>query len=101
MNSSRIRLKFKASYFKQEDKTAFTPKNVVNLCIVYELDKWSRDLNTDFAMIDCLFGAVKRTKNADTDKYKYNGHGIGFDLQSAYLLPDGSIGKNVIILELI
>ena len=23
---------------------------------------------------------TKMTKNADTDKYKYQGHGIGFDL---------------------
>ena len=40
-----------------------------------------------------MFGAVKLTKNADTD----SGYGILFDLQSAFSLPDGSIGKNVII----
>ena len=26
-----------------------------------------------------LFGAVSLTKNADIDKYKYSGYGIGFD----------------------
>ena len=26
-----------------------------------------------------LFGAIKLTKNADFDKYKYSGYGIGFD----------------------
>ena len=25
----------------------------------YELDAWSRDLNTDFTLKDCLFGIVK------------------------------------------
>ena len=42
---------------------------MVNLFIVYELDTWSRDLNTTFALSDCFFGAVKLTKNADRDKY--------------------------------
>ena len=62
MNNSKIRLKFKGSYLKQEDKAPYTPKNVVNLFIVYELDTWSRDLSTDVTLKDCLFGAVKLTK---------------------------------------
>ena len=47
MNNSRLRLKFKANCLKQEDKAPFTRNNVVNLFIVYELDTWSRELNTD------------------------------------------------------
>ena len=43
----------------------------VNLYICYTLDRWSRDLNTDFTLGICLFGSVKLTKNADLDKYKY------------------------------
>ena len=39
MNNPRIRLKFKGSCLKQEDKAQITPKNMVNLFIVYELDK--------------------------------------------------------------
>ena len=65
--------------------------------IVYELDTWSQDLNTDFALGGCLFGAVNLIKNADTDKYKYSGHDIVFDLCSPFSLPDGSMEKNVII----
>ena len=42
-------------------------------------------------------GAVKLAKNADSDKYIYTGYGIGFDLHSDLSLPDGSLGKNVII----
>ena len=70
---------------------------MVNLFVVYELDTWSRDLNTCFTLKDCLFGSVKLTKNADTDKNKYSSYGIGFDSHSAFSLPDGSTGKNFII----
>ena len=70
---------------------------MANLFIVYELDTGSRDLNTEFFLNDCLFGVVKLTKNADTDRYKYSGYGIGFDSQSAFSLPDVSIGKILII----
>ena len=65
--------------------------------IVYELATWSGDLNTDFNLKNCLFGDVKLGKNADPDKYLYSGYGIGFDSRSKFSLPDGSIGKNVII----
>ena len=37
-NDSRIRLKFTGSCLKQENKAPFTPKNVLNLFIAYELD---------------------------------------------------------------
>ena len=40
---------------------------------------------------------MKLTKNADPDKYKYSGYGIGFDSRSAFSLLDGSMGKTVII----
>ena len=46
-----------------------------------------------------MFGDVKLTKNADPDKYKYSGYGIEFDSRSEFSLPDGSMGKNVIIFE--
>ena len=48
-------------------------------------------------MKDCLFGGVKLAKNADPDKYVYSGYIIGFDSRSEFSLPDGSVGKNVII----
>ena len=68
MNNFRIRLKFKGSFLKQGEKAAFTPKHAVNLFIVCELDTWSRDLDADFTLKDCLFGCVKLPKNADPDK---------------------------------
>ena len=56
-----------------------------------------RDLDTDFTLGNCLFGSAKLTKNADPDKYKCSGYGVGFYSSSEFLLPDGSFGKNVII----
>ena len=54
MNNTKIRLKFKGSCLKQEDTAPFTPNNVVNLFIVYELDSWPSDLDTDFSLVGCL-----------------------------------------------
>ena len=56
-----------------------------------------RNLNTDFTLGNWLFGSVKLTRNADLDKNKYTGYGIGFDSRSELLVTDGSYGKNVII----
>ena len=65
-----MRAEFKGRCLKQ-NKVTFTARNLVTLSIVYELDTWSRDLNTDFTLTDCLFGTVKLTKNANSDKYSY------------------------------
>ena len=48
------------------------PKKVINLYISYTLGLKLRNLNTEFALGNCLFGSVKLTKNADLDKYKYS-----------------------------
>ena len=53
--------------------------------------------DADFTLENCLFGAVKLTKNADVDKYKYFGYGIGFDGKRVFSHPTGSFGNNTII----
>ena len=58
---------FRFSCLKQY-KVTFTPRNVAHLFIAYELDTWLRDLNSGFTLKDCLFEAVKLTKNADPDR---------------------------------
>ena len=50
-----------------------------------------------FTWRGCLFGSAKLTKSTDPDKYSYSGYGIGFGTQIEYSLPDGSVGKNLII----
>ena len=47
-------------------------------------------------MTNILFGAVELTKNADIDKYKCSGYGIGFDGKGFYSIGN-KIGRNVII----
>ena len=37
------------------------------------------------------------TKNADIEKYKYSGYGLGFDRRSNFLFPSGGFGQNVLI----
>ena len=46
-----------------------------------------------------MFVKIRLVKNADTDKYKYLGYGIGFDSRATFLFPDGSFAQNVIIFE--
>ena len=58
---------------------SFIHRNIINIYISYELDTWPIDLNSDFMLANCLFGALKLTKNTDPDKYGYSGSGIGFD----------------------
>ena len=36
-------------------------------------------------------------KNADIDKYKYSGYGIGFDRHGSFSFPGTGLGRNVII----
>ena len=50
---------------------------------------------------NCLFGAVKLTKNTDVDKYKYSRYGIGFDSRGSFTHPSGGDGKLLLSLELI
>ena len=52
---------------------------------------------SDPTLKNCLFGAVTLTKNADIDKYKYSGYGIGFDRRGSFSFPGGGFGQNVII----
>ena len=36
----KVKFKFAENCLKREDKAAFTPKNVINVFIVHELDSW-------------------------------------------------------------
>ena len=53
-------------------------------------------LGSFFTLVNCLFGAVSLTKNADIDKYKYSRYGIEFDRRASFSLPSGGNGQNVI-----
>ena len=49
----KVKVESKGSCLKQ-DKVNFTPRNVVNVFIVYELDTWSKNFNAYFTLKDCL-----------------------------------------------
>ena len=77
-------------------KATFTLSNAVTFFIVYELITWSQDLNADFTLKDCLYGAVKLAKIADPYKYSYSGYGIGLDSRSPFSFPSFDWDKNVV-----
>ena len=90
---TKTRLDFRRSCLKQ-DKTIFNHGKIVNIYIVYELDKFY--FNTTSMLVNCLFEAVSLTKNADIDKYKYSGYGIEFDRNGVYSVGNW-FDRNVII----
>ena len=90
---TKTRLEFKGSCLKQ-DKITLNHGKVVNIYIVYELDKMY--VKTSPTLINCLFDAVSLTKISGIDKYKYSGYGIGFDRGNVYSVGN-AFGRNEII----
>ena len=69
---------------------------MVNIYIVYEINKKDNTVISDPTLENCLFGAVTLTKNADIDKYGYSGYGIGFDRKGSFSFSNGGYGQNVL-----
>ena len=74
---TKTRLTFRGNCLKQ-DKITFIHGKIVNIYIVYKKHK-NYNVNTYPTLENCLFEAVSLNKNISIDKYKYYGHGIGFD----------------------
>ena len=70
---------------------------IVNIYIVYEINKKNSTTSSDPTLENCLFGAVTFTKNVNIDKYGYFGYGIEFDRRSSFSFPGGGFGQNVLI----
>ena len=92
---TKTRVKFNGSCLKQ-DKVTYNHGAVVNIYIVYEISK-NYSISSYPTLENCLFGAVRLTKNADIDQYKYSGYGIGFDRKGELSFGNG-YGRNCIIL---
>ena len=88
---TNMRVKFAGSCLKQP-KISYIHGKVVNIYIVYELGASSSNVN-DPTLENCLLGAVTLTKNADIDKYRYSGYGIGFDSRGSFSFPSGGLVK--------
>ena len=93
---TKTRVKFSGSFLKQ-DKVTYNHGNIVNIYIVYEINKKGNTVISDPTLENCLFGAVTLTKNDDIEKYKYSGYGIGFDGKSRFSFSSGGYGQNVVI----
>ena len=92
---NKSKLKFDGSCLKQ-NKITYNHEKIVNLYIVFEIRK--SYIISDYPTLEnCLFGAVSLTKNADVDKCKYSGYGIGFDRYGFFSHPCGGTGGNVMI----
>ena len=66
----------------KQDKVTFNHRKIVNIYIVYEIIRIANingNRNSNLTVQNALFGAVSLTKNANVNKYKYSGYGIGFD----------------------
>ena len=74
---NKTRVKFNGSCLTQ-NQIIFYHKNIVNIYIVYELILHNSDSSYPTS-VNCLFGAVKLTRDTDIDNYKYFGYRIGFD----------------------
>ena len=89
-----MRVEFKESCLKLY-KVTFNHGKAVNIYIVYKISK-SINISDYPTLENCLFGAVNLTKNADIDKYKYSGYGIGFHRHRSFSYPGTGLDKNVI-----
>ena len=93
---NKTRVKLSGSCLKQ-DKVTYKHGNIVNIYIVYEINKKDNTVISDPTLENCLFGAVTLTKNDDIDKYMYSGYGTGFDRKSSFSFSSGGYGQNVLI----
>ena len=87
-------VKVDGSCLTKRDKLT-SNKKIVDIYIVCDLD--SNLNNFDPALENCLFGAIKITKNSNMSKSKYSHYGIGFDSGGTFLHPTGSFDNNAII----
>ena len=92
---TKTRVEFKGSCLKQ-DEIAYDHGKIVNIYIVYKINK-NFNISSYSTLENCLFGAVSLTENADIDKYKYSGYGIGFDRYGFFSHPSRGTGRNVTI----
>ena len=97
---AKTQVKFDGSSLKQ-DRVTITPKTIINFYIVHEVNIWPFNLNSKFALLNCLFGAINLTTIADPHKHSHSGYGIGFDKSETFSLSDNcGSGKNVSMVKL-
>ena len=91
---TKTKVEFNGNCLKQ-DKVTYNHGKIVNIYIVYEISQ-NYSISSCRTLENCLFGVVSLTENADIDKCKYSGYGIGFDRHGEFSFGNG-LGKNCII----
>ena len=77
----------------KQDKITYTHGKIVNIYIVYEINKKDNTITSGLTLENCLFGAVTLTKNVNIDRYGYSGYGIGFDRKGRFSTQVVDMGK--------
>ena len=93
---TKIKIKLSGSCLKQ-NKITYTHGKIVNIYIVYEINKKDNTITSDPTLEKCVFGAVTLIKNVTIDRYRYSGYGIGFDRKGSFSFSVGGYGQNVLI----
>ena len=93
--NGQLYVSFNGNYFIQDPINI--PNNIINIYCVYQLDPISSTRNTDYAIQNALFGAMKITKNTDSSKNNYKGYGICFDEGGTFSKGNINNGRYVII----
>ena len=70
-DNTRIKVKFNGDLWRQ-NQVRYNHGPVVNISVVYETTPDAKTSNV--ILENCLFGAIKITKNSDVDKYKYSAY---------------------------
>ena len=85
---------FNGDPLKQNNVT-YKHRPIVKIYIVHRLIPNTKNLFLPYKTVYLV--QLNKKKNADIDKYKYSGCGIGFDSRGSFTHPSGGYGKNVII----
>ena len=103
-NDGRMYVYLSGNHFQQNKVIIPNNNNVIDIYCVYEIEPIASSRDTTFTIQNALFGASQITKNADSSKYNYKGHGICFDEgnQFGHTITEGGLAhttnaRNVII----
>ena len=90
----RIGIKFCKGPLAVEQNNYMT--KIVNFNIIYGLDDWPRNPNSNFKFKNCFFGATSVVKNCVRERYVYSGYRITFDSAGSWSF-DNDTARNIII----
>ena len=77
------------------EQNNYTTK-IVNVYIIYDVDKWPKTSLRNFTLENCLFGSTNILKDNDKEKYVYSRYGIVFDGKSKWSFGN-DFSRNVIV----